>query len=182
MAPHSSFCTLIQTKVFPALGGGIELPKTFNKTNDPSCSEWNVWHDIVIPPACFTLSCVRMDSRMLSGGQEDRDLTLSFHTRLRLLTPFLNTWRYCVFPVHCRSFQQYEKFIAAFRPRSNDPESYRESVRPVIWKKFLIVFLMSQSTISEGQRLFLFLFSILPACFDRVQKQVINKLNERKAI
>lgn len=104
MAPHSSFwCTFIQTKVFPALGGGIELPKTCNKTNDPSCSEWNVWHDIVIPPACFTLSCVRMDSRMLSGGQEDRDLTVSSNTRLRLLTPFLNTWRLC-FPSSLQVF------------------------------------------------------------------------------
>lgn len=79
------WCTFIQPLVSPALGGGIELSKTINKANYPAYCEWIAWLYIVTP-AC--LGCFRMHSRMRSGGQQDGDLTLSFNTRLRLLSPF----------------------------------------------------------------------------------------------
>lgn len=81
------------------------------------------------------LGCFRMHSRMRSRGQQDGDLTLSFNTRLRLLSPFHTAGSSCVFPVWCWSFWRYEKLVLAFRPGSNEPSSNLGNLWSAVWKK-----------------------------------------------
>lgn len=144
----------------------------------------NEIHDVALPlllPVCFTLGCFRMGSRMRSGGQQDGDLTWWCNTWRGLLSPFHTAGSSCVFPVWCWSFWWYEKRVLAFCPGSNELSSNLGNLCSAIWKKSPIC----HSVDLPGSNLwkaeiFSVSMAILQPEFDRMQGQVINKLNEVK--